>query len=651
MFALELLAPAKDKNVGIAAIDCGADAVYIGGPGFGNRKAAGNSFDDIRELCGYAHQFGVRIYLTVNTLVYDDEWEEVHSQMLQAQDAGVDAFIFREERLLEFTDIHIPMHASTQCAIRDVERARHFDALGCSRIILERGLSLATVREICAAVSCEVEFFVHGALCVCYSGDCRLSAYLDGRSADRGECIQACRSLYDLQDASGRTLVRNKALLSLRDFKLLDRLEELADAGVCSFKIEGRLKNASYVKNVVREYSLALDELVARYPDRYRRASFGKVSGGFTPDSDKTFNRGYTQWWLDGKRGKWSSMDAPKSMGEYIGEVASVRPSGGMLQVTVRPAVRDLQLANGDGFAFVNNDSISGFRGDRCEGLSIFCKRIDGLRPGVRLYRNINAAFEREIEARTPRREVSVDVDVRIYGDFVIELTAETEDGRRAVSPFHTDVEKAENRERAEAMLREQLGKRSGVYSFRVRSLSVETRGGALPLLSASTINAVRRLIALDLATIPLHPQGTGGVPPETPCVGPSVLQNCSKQSASEGVTEVVSPGAPEATGHLAPESVSTLGRVRGRGPLTESVGGMSAKREDSGVKVPWSGTGAPDRELMRTKYCVRYELGMCPKYQGAKPTGDLFLMNNGRRLALRFDCSRCEMTVEKPST
>ncbi len=662
MFALELLAPAKDKNVGIAAIDCGADAVYIGGPGFGNRKAAGNSFDDIRELCGYAHRFGVRIYLTVNTLVYDDEWEEVHSQMLQAQEAGVDAIIFREERLLEFTDIYIPMHASTQCAIRDVERARHFDALGCSRIILERGLSLATVREICASVSCEVEFFVHGALCVCYSGDCRLSEYLDGRSADRGECIQACRSLYDLQDASGRTLVRNKALLSLRDFKLLDRLEELADAGVCSFKIEGRLKNASYVKNVVREYSLALDELVARYPDRYRRASFGKVSGGFTPDSDKTFNRGYTQWWLDGKRGKWSSMDAPKSMGEFIGEVASVRPSGGMLQVTVRPASRDLQLANGDGFAFVNKDAIAGFRGDRCEGLSIFCKRIDGLRPRMRLYRNINAAFEREIEARTPRREVSVDVDVRIYGDFVIELTAETEDGRRAVSPFHTDVEKAENRERAEAMLREQLSKRSGVYSFRVRSLSVETRGGALPLLSASTINAMRRLLAedvslplnmtniaasegvaevvspgsaLQIATIPLHPQGTGGVPPETPCVGPSVLQNCSEQSASEGVTEVVPPGAVAARGH-----------VNGRGPQAQRSG-RDERSEDPGGTT----SGTNNRELMRTKYCVRFELGMCPRFQGAKESGPLYLINNGRRLALRFDCSRCEMTVEKPST
>ena len=585
MFALELLAPAKDKNVGIAAIDCGADAVYIAGPGFGNRKAAGNSMEDIRELCGYAHRFGVRIYLTVNTIVYDDEWDEVHSLMLQAQEAGVDAFIFREERLLEFGDIHVPMHASTQCDIRTVERAKHFDDLGCSRIILERGLSMEEVRAICNAVGCEVECFVHGALCVCYSGDCRLSEYLDGRSADRGDCIQACRSLYDLQDASGRTLVRNKALLSLRDLKLLDHLEEMAGAGVCSFKIEGRLKNASYVKNVVREYSLALDELVARFPERYCRASFGKVTGGFVPDSDKTFNRGYTEWFYSGKRGSWSCMDAPKAMGEFIGEVSAVRPAGGLLQVTVKPASRSLQLANGDGFAFVNKDSISGFRGDRCEGLNIFCKRIDGLRPGVRLYRNINAAFEKEIEARSPRREVMADIDVHIYGDFVIELTAETEDGRKVTSPFHTDVERAENRERAEAMIREQLSKRSGVYNFRVRSFTVDTRGGALPLLSASTINAMRRLLADDIPAAPLRPRNT--------------QQAVDVDSAANAVP---APGRSGAA------------------------------------------------ELMRTRYCVKYELGLCPNKQGAEPTGPLYLINNGRRLALRFDCSRCEMTVEKPS-
>ena len=574
MRTLELLAPAKDKTVGIAAIDCGADAVYIAGPVLGNRKAAGNSLEDIRELCDYAHLFGARIFLTVNTIIYSDEWEEAHSLMLEAQDAGVDAIIFREEGLLRFGDVKMPMHASTQCAIRDLERARHFERLGCERVILERGLSLEDVRKICAGVRCEVEFFVHGALCVCYSGDCRLSEYLDGRSADRGDCIQACRSLYDLVDENGKVLVRDKALLSMRDFKLLDRLEELAEAGVSSFKIEGRLKNASYVKNVVREYSLALDALVQKYPERYRRASFGTVRGGFTPDSDKTFNRGYTQWWLDGKRDKWSSMDAPKAMGELVGEVQGVRPlPGGAVQVQLRPSVRGLALSNGDGFAFVIGSAIRGFRADRCDGLSIICKKVEGLRPGVKLYRNINAAFERELEARSPKREVDVAVDVEISGSFVIKLIAATEDGRRVESCFNADVEKAQNLERSEAMLREQLSKRSGVYHFVVRSVSY---GSSMPLLSASTINSMRRLLAQD-------------------------IDFCRPE--------------PWRVERSVPAAVSERPAL-------------------------------PREELMRTRYCVKFELGMCQRYQGAAPSGRLYLVNNGRRLPLGFDCRACEMTV-----
>ena len=589
MLELELLSPAKDKAVGIAAIDCGADAVYIAGPGWGNRKAAGNSIDDIRELCTYAHRFGVRIYLTVNTIIYPDEWPAVHSMMLEAQDAGVDAFIIREERLLSLPDIRVPMHASTQCAIRTPEAARRFEALGCSRIILERALSLQEVRAIREAVSCELEFFVHGALCVCYSGDCRLSEYLDGRSADRGDCIQACRSLYDLVDESGRTLVRGRALLSMRDFKLLDRLEDLAGAGICSFKIEGRLKSASYVKNVVREYSLALDALVAKHPGEYRRASFGKVSGGFTPNSDLTFNRGYTQWWLDGVRGRWSSMDTAN--GEFVGEVQAVRPSGGGLMLTLKPAGAGLQLSNGDGFAFFEpGRGVTGFRADRCEGRQIFCKRVDGLRAGVRLYRNINAAFERELEAGSPRREIGVDVDVAVSGSFVIELKAETEDGRCVVSRFNADVDKAENRERSEAMLREQLSKRSGVYAFKVRSVSAP---GALPLLSAGTINSMRRLLAEDIDSY------VGLRPPQND-------NGTAVQADSSAV------------------------------PSGSSV--ISSERSES-RNLP--------AELMRTRYCIKYELGLCPRHQKAKPTGALFLVNNGRRLALGFDCAKCEMTVK----
>ena len=603
MLELELLSPAKDKAVGIAAIDCGADAVYIAGPGWGNRKAAGNSIDDIRELCTYAHRFGVRIYLTVNTIIYPDEWPAVHSMMLEAQDAGVDAFIIREERLLSLPGIRVPMHASTQCAIRTPEKARRFESLGCSRIILERALSLQEVRAIREAVSCELEFFVHGALCVCYSGDCRLSEYLDGRSADRGDCIQACRSLYDLVDERGRTLVRGRTLLSMRDFKLLDRLEDLAREGICSFKIEGRLKSASYVKNVVREYSLALDALVAKHPGEYRRASFGKVTGGFTPNSDLTFNRGYTQWWLDGERGRWSSMDTAN--GEFVGEVQGVRPSGGGLMLTLKPAGAGLQLSNGDGFAFFEpGRGVTGFRADRCEGRQIFCKRVDGLRAGVKLYRNINAAFERELESGSPRRELGVDVDVTVSGSFVIELKAETEDGRTVVSRFNADVDKAENRERSEAMLREQLSKRSGVYAFKVRSVNAQ---GALPLLSAGTINSMRRLLAEDLDSY----------------VGLRPPQNDNGAAVPADSAPVPADSASVPAGPVA-------------APGDYSV--ISSERSES-RNLP--------AELMRTRYCVKYELGLCPRHQKAKPTGTLFLLNNGRRLALGFDCARCEMTVK----
>ena len=577
MQALELLAPARNKEIGIAAIDCGADAVYIAGPDFGARKAAGNSFEDIAELCTYAHRFGVRIFVTFNTLWRDGEEEEAHAQLLRAQEAGADAFIIREPRIAAWDDITIPIHASTQCAIRDVARARLFESLGCERIILERELSLAQIREICAAVSCEVECFVHGALCVGYSGECRLSEYIDGRSADRGECIQACRSLYDLVDGEGHVLVHKKAILSLKDFNLKARLEELADAGVCSFKIEGRLKNASYVKNVVRDYSLALDALVAKYPERYCRASWGEVTGGFTPDTAKTFNRGYTELFLDGKRGKWSSMDAPKSMGEAVGTVQRIRRTPGQgMQFSVKPLQRSLELHNGDGFAIATADGVTGFRGDVCEGLQVRCKDVPDLREGMTLYRNISAAFEKILDTQTCRREIPVSLSVRVHGKYVLDVHAVTQDGREVLSPFHTDVETAENRERAEAMLREQLGKRSGVYRFSVDELLVETAGGKLPLLSAATLNGIRRLVAEDLDSVPMEKRFR---------VKPGMTNVCHSERSEESV-------------------------------------------------------------LLRSKYCIRYELGLCPKHQGAKPPQELFLLNNGRRLALRFDCAACEMTV-----
>ena len=591
MRSLELLAPARNKEIGIAAIDCGADAVYVAGPDFGARKDAGNSFEDIEELCSYAHGFGARVFVTYNTIAEDDELPELKAQMLRSQQAGADAFIIRDGRICAWDGITVPLHASTQCAIRDLDRARLFEALGCGRIVLERQLPLETIREICAGVGCEVEVFVHGALCVCYSGDCRLSQYLDGRSADRGECIQACRSLYDLEDGSGRVLVRNKPLLSLKDLRFKDRLEQLALAGACSFKIEGRLKNASYVSNVVRDYSLALDAIVKKYPDRFRRASYGTVSGGFAPDTDKTFNRGYTQLYIDGRRSRgWASADAAKSMGKAVGRIEGIRrQASGGLEVRVRTGEAGLVFHNGDGFAFASESGVRGFRGDRCEGSTIFCKDVPGLKKGMALFRNIDAAFETELRTRSPRREIRVGLEAEISGGYTITVRARSEDGREVASSFKADLEKADNTERMSALLHEQLSKRSGHYSFRLEKLDVHgTPSGSLPLLSVSTINGIRRLVSEDLDTLPCRMQ------------------------------EMYSPP---------------------REGLDPALVGRGAARQ----------TGRPG-ELMRSKYCVRYELGMCPRYQGAADAGRLFLLNNGRRLELSFDCKACEMAVTEVS-
>ena len=378
MTDLELLAPARNADIGIAAIDCGADAVYIAGPAFGARQAAGNSMEDVRRLCAYARKYGARIFLTLNTILYDEELPAARRILEEAEDAGVDAIIAQDPAVLKMTGL--PVHASTQCAIRTPERARFLEDLGFSRLVLEREMSLEEIVAIRKAVSCELEFFVHGALCVCYSGNCYLSEHIAGRSANRGACIQACRSLYDLVDDTGKVLVRNKALLSLKDYNLSERLGDLAGAGICSFKIEGRLKNISYVRNVTRYCSTMLDTMVREHPESFRRSSFGMVEGGFTPDPDKTFNRGYTQLYLDGKRSGWSSMEATKSMGEAIGTVTGVKAAPGKgnqgsIRIEVRLDHPSTILRNGDGFSFVSGDrnEIVGFRGDVCTGSSIIC--------------------------------------------------------------------------------------------------------------------------------------------------------------------------------------------------------------------------------------------------------------------------------------
>ena len=601
MRALELLAPARTADIGVAAIDCGADAVYLAGPAFGARQAAGNPVSDIRRLCDYAHRFGVRIYVTFNTLVYEEEIPQARRLLQELQEAGVDALIVQDAAVTRLAPEGMILHASTQCAIRTPEKARFTESLGYGRLVLERELSLEQIRAIRAAVDAELECFVHGALCVCYSGQCYLSEHLAGRSANRGACVQACRSLYDLEDADGRVLVRNKALLSLKDFNLIHRLEDLAEAGADSFKIEGRLKSVSYVRNVVRAYSDALDALVRRFPDNYRRASFGTLRGGFQPDLKKTFNRDYTELFLDGERGEWAAMDAPKSMGEYIGTVDRLRAG----VVTVRPENPGLTLHNGDGFAFVGRDGgIVGFRGDVCEGSTIRCKEVPGLKAGMRLYRNIDAEFERRLEADRPVREIGVTLQARLSAS-ALAVTAVSEDGRKASVEIPAPFDVARDADRMLETVRTQLAKRTGIYSFTVSGVEA---AGPIPFMSASFLNGIRRDLAaaLDAQPVRMQPLRRGAVRPDPAPKALTYQDNIANSIARE------------------------IYRERGSVSIEEAF--ELTHRE--GV------------EYMRTKYCLRHELGLCPKQRPGTRPEPLFLHNHGRRLRLDFDCAACEMTV-----
>lgn len=685
---LELLAPARNADIGIAAIDCGADAVYIAGPAFGARQAAGNSMEDIRRLTEYAHRFGARIFLTLNTILFDNELAEAERLLAEAKDAGVDAIIAQDLAVWELTDL--PVHASTQCAIRTPEKARLYEGIGASRLVLEREMSLDQIRAIRSSVNCELEFFVHGALCVCYSGQCYMSERIAGRSANRGECIQACRSLYDLVDEDGNVLVRNKALLSLRDYNLKDRLKDLAEAGICSFKIEGRLKNISYVRNVVRAYSLALDELVAANPEKLRRVSFGRSEGGFTPDLAKTFNRGYTQLFLDGKRsGNWSSMDAPKSIGEEVGTVVSIapmrqnfsngkRPSEENITITLRMKNPGDRLQNGDGFSFLSKGrgEIVGFRGDVCQGNRITCRNVTGLYPGAKLYRNLSNAFEKELESNLPVRTIPVSVDISVIvvpvtstssgteedrspsspkrlsePTYSLKINAVSQDGRSVKLEREAGHNAAENPERMRGMFATQISKATGIYSFTLRSLEVETPDGSLPFLPTSALNAIRRDLAAALEEMPCRAipllvnqasSRTGNA--EYPVLEPDVL------SQVQDIQETTSNGPhlsykANIANHIARKIYMSLG----------------ASRTDDAFEI----SHRPDAELMRTKYCIRYELGLCPVHQAGRQHGranhtsgmvnppipssrktNLYLTNNGKRYHLAFDCANCEMVV-----
>lgn len=621
---LELLAPAGNSDIGIAAIDCGADAVYIAGPAFGAREAAGNPFSGIARLAAYAHRFGAKIYLTLNTILYENELERAGNYIFEAYDAGCDAVIIQDLGILKMDLPPIPLHASTQCDIRTVAQAKFLESLGFERLILARELSTEQIREISGAVRCEVESFVHGALCVSYSGQCYLSQYLSGRSANRGACIQACRSRYDLTDSEGRQIRKNMPLLSLKDLSLIDNLQELAEAGVCSFKIEGRLKNISYVRNTVKAYREALDRIIAGSKGKYSKSSFGSVSGGFVPDLSSTFNRGFTDYFLHGRHEALNSGSFAKAVGEYIGTVGAI-VSSGKEGVTFRISSNGhCGIANGDGLCIVSGKGeVTGARADIAEGETVTSRSLTDIKPGMKVFRNYNRLFEKELDNNLPERLMTVDISIRESsvelnssnrgGSYIIEATAE--DGTRTVLTVEADI--ARNRETALKGLSEAFSKKSGIYRFRL----AECTFTAAPFMPASRLNAVRNEIAAEI----------------------DGLRRERSENGRKNPANISSPyDRIDLNAVFLPERRT---RLNCSNSLSENIYRSIGIEPDTAYELK----PTDDIELMRCKYCIRHELGICPKIKKGEKATPLYLTNNSRRLKLDFDCARCEMTVTVP--
>ena len=600
---LELLAPAKNLECGIAAIDHGADAVYIGADHFGARAAAGNSTDDIARLCSYAHQFGARVYVTVNTIVYDNEIDSVRRLLKRIGEAGADAILVQDMALVSMlSDIGLEMHASTQTDNRTADKVEWLRGLGFKRVVLARELSVDEIAEIHAKhPDVELEVFVHGALCVSYSGQCYASQYCFQRSANRGECAQFCRLKFDLVDAEGKVIEHDRHLLSLKDMCQIDNLERLAEAGAVSFKIEGRLKDVAYVKNVTAAYSRRLDEIVAAHPDKYRRASFGRVDYGFDPDLRKTFNRGYTTYFADGRQPDIFSPDTPKALGEYVGKVKEVKRQC----LTVSGVA---SFANGDGLCFINADrQLEGFRVNRAEGNRLYPSSMPrNLRQGVALYRNNDQQFERLLSRPSAVRRLSITMSLSATeSGFALDVA--TEDGRKArveAKAEHTVAQKPQH----ENIVR-QLSK-LGTTIYDCTNITIPDD---FPWFVPSSLLAQMRR---DPCTRVGDCSKTSHLSPQSVHLSPLTYKNPSRP-----------PYLLNASNTLAVEFYRQLG--------VEASAFETQKKHREGEK------------LMQCRFCLRHALGYCVNKGGRKPQWKepMFLrLPDGRKFQLQFNCKRCEM-------
>ncbi|MBO5658444.1 MAG: U32 family peptidase [Duodenibacillus sp.] len=632
---LELLAPARDVAVGMAAIDHGADAVYIGGPGFGARAAAGNSLADIERLARHARRYRARVYLTLNTLLFDDEIEAAQRLAWQAYEAGVDALILQDMGLLQTDLPPIELHASTQCDVRTPEKAAFLDACGFSQVVLARELTLDEIRACRAAMPrSRIEFFVHGALCVSYSGRCYLSCAECGRSANRGECAQPCRLPYTVLDFTGRELARDKHVLSLKDNDQSANLERLVEAGVTSFKIEGRLKDASYVKNITAYYRRRIDALLEkRACDGWEHASLGRTSFAFEPNPEKTFHRSATDYFVNGRRPMIAQLDTPKSTGETVGTVIGLnrRPPH---SIDIRHRV---PVANGDGLVYRDShDELVGLAINRVDVLDdkrlrLFPReslmRHPDLAVGTTLNRNKDRLFQKELAGDSASRLIPVDFTLHARAD-ALTLVARADRFTAEVTESFV-VSAAKNPEAALANLTTNLMK-TGETIFSFASLDVAANDESLraPFVPASLANRLRRdvleRLADVIATTPI--ERTRLAP--TPCSYDVDTLDCR--------------------GNVANALARTFWTEHGVVIADQAFElDPDAHRLDA---------------LMHCRHCIRHTLKLCPKtVKGDPALKEAFKARNGghlkpepltlidpkgRRLIARFDCKACEMTV-----
>lgn len=629
---IELLAPAKNLECGIVAIDHGADAVYIGAKDFGARQAAGNEVSDIAKLAAYAHQFGAKVYVTVNTIVYENELSKAKSLLENLVLAEVDAILVQDMAVVQmmreisederFKGKRFPqLHASTQTDNRNSAKVGWLASVGFDRVVLARELSLEEITAIHNDhPDVELEVFVHGALCVSYSGACYASQHCFSRSANRGECAQFCRHAFDLKDSQGKTIIHDSYLLSLKDLNQLSRLEEIVEAGATSLKIEGRLKDAAYVKNVVAAYNGELDRIIEQHPDKYCRSSYGKVKTTFTPNINKTFNRGFTNYFLDKRRDDISSMDTPKAMGEYVGYVKEIRHGSFNVAGTAT-------FANGDGLCFFDKDrKLEGFRVNRVDNNRLYPLSMPAsLKPGMALYRNNDIEFERQMEGRTAERKLALSLTLSLEDGRVC-LSACDEMGRKANTVLDEDVQEA--RTPQEENIKRQLSK-LGNTIFSANQITICKGVGSL-FVPSSKLAAMRRDIIEKLEAKRMN---------DNTCQNHKKAShnNVAKRKAEEHFIEASKINASNVANHMAETFYEENGVVHA----------TTAYETTNNSRT--YGTRQAAQPLMTCRYCLRYAMGYCVKRGGKQPTWKepLFIQSSdGRQMRLAFNCAKCQMEV-----